>query len=350
MSDRQLNPTENAELLAKIDEAKRRLPLPELMSRLGLRGRAKKNARCPFPDHEDKHPSFAVYEENGRWRWFCHSKCGGGDEIDFLCKVRGISKREATSLYLEMAGFPRGSPESSDCSERSKSSKCSESLVSSVSSVSSNGQGLEAELRTLAARNRCTEPSSAAKQRFEVLRGLKAIEERIGRKVTNAEVTLALDEWYSLSQPVLDPTETRDHHLLSGLAELRKVRVPAGREAITQAIEVVLKLPVSELPIIPGMPNAPESLRRVAALHCELSLRSTNAEKTYFLGCRDAAKAHAGLSKTEAAIINRALVQLGVIEIARDGEQIPDGRASEYRYLLPPNENGAEEDDCGFEY
>jgi len=59
---------------------------------------------------------------------------------------------------------------------------------------------------------------------------------------------------------------------------------------------------------------------------------------------------HASLSKSEAAIINRALVQLGVIEIVRDGEQIPDGRPSEYRYLLPPNENRAEEDDAGLDY
>jgi hypothetical protein len=344
MKRRYVKSSDSAVLRAKIDQAKRCVPLPELMKQLGLGNRAKKIARCPFPGHEDKHPSFSVFEEDGRWRWKCHAGCGSGDEIDFLCKVRGISEQEAVSLYLEMAGFPRESPELSDCSD---SSECS---GMSVSSVSSNGQDLQAELRALAARNRCTEPSSAAKKRFEVLRGLRAIAERIGRKLTNSEVTLALDEWYRLSQPFLDPTETRDHHLLSGLAELRKVRVPAGREAITQAIEVGLNLPVSKLPVISGMPDAPESLRRVAALHRELSRRSTNAEKTYFLGCRDAAKAHAGMSKSEAAIINRALVQLGVIEIVRDGERIPDGRASEYRYLLPPNENGAEEVDIGLDY
>jgi hypothetical protein len=37
-------------------------------------------------------------------------------------------------------------------------------------------------------------------------------------------------------------------------------------------------------------------------------------------------------------------VQLGVIEIVRPGEQIPDGLASEFRYLLDESENNAEED------
>src|SRR5262249_36227471 len=182
----------NNDLEEKIVQARTRLPLPRLMELegLGVQVKKNKNVRCPF--HPDKRPSFSVFEQNGRWRWKCHAGCGGGDEIDFLCKLRGISKREAVSLYFEMAGFPAESPE---CSELS------------VSSVSSNGQGLQAELRALAARNRCTEASTdgfrqvAAEKRFEVARGLKAVEERIGRKLTNAELTLAFDEWYRLSQP-----------------------------------------------------------------------------------------------------------------------------------------------------
>jgi len=45
---RDFDNTKNADLRAKIDEAKRRLPLPDLMSRLGLGGHAKKSAHCPF--------------------------------------------------------------------------------------------------------------------------------------------------------------------------------------------------------------------------------------------------------------------------------------------------------------
>jgi len=79
------------------------------------------------------------------------------------------------------------SPELSECSD------------SSVSSVSSNGQELHTELLALAERNRCIVPRRAEKKRFKLLRGLMAIQEKIGRKLTNGEVTLAIDEWYRLS-------------------------------------------------------------------------------------------------------------------------------------------------------
>src|SRR5262249_33051763 len=101
----------NNDLEDKIVQARTRLPLPRLigLERLGVQVKKNKNARCPF--HPDRHPSFSVFQQNGRWRWKCHAGCGSGDEIDFLCKVRGISHQEAVSRYLEMAGFPRGSPE-----------------------------------------------------------------------------------------------------------------------------------------------------------------------------------------------------------------------------------------------
>jgi hypothetical protein len=77
------------------------------MQRLGLGGHAKKSARCPF--HDDEHNSFSIYKnDSGNWRWKCFSQCGVGDEINFLEKHRGISSREATKLYLEMAGDYRG--------------------------------------------------------------------------------------------------------------------------------------------------------------------------------------------------------------------------------------------------
>jgi hypothetical protein len=62
MSGRHFDSTENAELRAKIDEAKRRLPLPQLLARLGLGECAKKSAHCPFDGHEDKHKSFSVFK------------------------------------------------------------------------------------------------------------------------------------------------------------------------------------------------------------------------------------------------------------------------------------------------
>jgi hypothetical protein len=149
----------------------------------------------------------------------------------------------------------------------------------------SNGQGLdrelEKELRGLAARNACTERNTARTRRFKLLRDLKAVEKRIGQNLSNAELILMFNEWHRLSEPFLDPAKTRDDYLAAFLAELQKVRVPTGEgETLTKALEHVSTLSVSALPLIPGMADAPESFRRVAALHRELSRRSTKRKKT----------------------------------------------------------------------
>jgi len=84
---------------------------------------------------------------------------------------------------------------------------------------------------------------------------------------------------------------------------------------------------------LPGMPDAEESWRRLAALHRDLARQSANG--TYFLSCRDAAKAHPNLSKDSANTIQHALERLKVISIERVGHSRPGGKASEFRYLLP---------------
>src|SRR5204862_7283478 len=91
---------------ADIQQAKQKLPLPAVMHRLGLGEHARKSARCPF--HDDQHNSFSIYKNgSGNWRWKCFSQCGAGDEINFLEKHRGISSRDATKLFIEMAGDHR---------------------------------------------------------------------------------------------------------------------------------------------------------------------------------------------------------------------------------------------------
>jgi hypothetical protein len=200
MSHRHFDSTENVELRAKIDEAKRRLRLPQLLERLGLGAHAKKSARCPFPGHDDKRPSFSVFQgEDGFWHYNCFSSCGSGDEIMFLRKLKGLSLTKAMNLYLEMAGFPAQRPKSREYPELPKppkplgspqSLRLSESPCVSVYPVS-NGQGLDKELETelkgLAARNACTERNTATTRRFKLLRDLKKVEKQIGRELTIAE-------------------------------------------------------------------------------------------------------------------------------------------------------------------
>src|SRR5262249_8821726 len=176
MSARRFDATENADLRAKIDEAKRRLPLPDLLSRLGLGEHAKKSAPCLW--HDDQHPSFSVFKgDDGFWHYKCFvCDSSGGDEIGFLVKHFNISRREAIRRYLDRAGFlARRPPESreypklpdSPVSRESLSLSVSECRVSPVCPESpvSNGQTvakhqlgpeLQTELKALAARNACT--------------------------------------------------------------------------------------------------------------------------------------------------------------------------------------------------
>ena len=86
---------------------------------------------------------------------------------------------------------------------------------------------------------------------------------------------------------------------------------------------------------------AAESWRRLAALHRELASRCGG--KPHFLSCRDAAKVFPGLCHQTAYNINLSLVHLGVIEVIRVGDARPSGKASRFRYLLPPLPNGRDQ-------
>ena len=353
MSGRHFDSTESAELRAKIDEARRRLPMPALMTRLGLGEHTKKEARCPW--HSDEHPSFSVFKKTDDTWWHrCFVGCSQGDEIALPVKHFNISRREAIKRYLELAGFPALRPESREYPELPESHgslSIPESPCVSCVSVSpvSKGQGLdkelEKELKDLSEPNVCTHAGDrAGRKRFKLARDVRAVEKRIGRELTISELMIAFNEWHRLSLPLLNSAKTRDDHLAAFLAELSKVRVPTGEGVLTKALENVSKLSLDQLPLIPGYANAPEKSRRLAALHQELSRLSANG--TYFLSYRDAAKVSEGLSHQEAHTITFALARLGVIEIIRKGRAGLNGaEAAEFRYLLSQVECPSGEDD-----
>jgi CHC2 zinc finger len=339
------------DLRQKIDEAKRRLPLPELMAREGLADRAKKTAHCPF--HDDENKSFSVFQgKDGWWHYKCFAGCGDGDEIMFLRKLRGLPLTEAMSLYLEMAGFPPSRPPKSHEYRKSlgspeclESPKCHESLEYPMSNGQGLDKGMEKDLKDLAVRNACTRADDVPeKKRFKLARDVRAVEKRIGRELTTAELVRTCEEWELASVPFLGWGD--DDHLGMFLAELTKVRVPTGEgDTIRKALEAVSNLSASELPAIPGYADARESWRRLAALHRELFRLSGG--KTYFLGCRDAAKVHPGLSHQTAYNINFALARLGVIKIVRAGDSRPGGKASQFGYLLSQTEDRAPQAEMG---
>ena len=338
---RDFDSTENAELRSKIDQAKQRLPLPNLMSRLDLGEYAKKTGCCLW--HDDQHPSFSVFKGNdGFWHYKCFvCDLSGGDEITFLVKHLNISSREAIKRYLDMAGFPASRPSKSreypDCLISPGFPECPVSPVSEGQVV--DGE-LEKTLRALPAQDACTQFNTARTRRFKLLRDLKAMQKQIGRKLHSAELAIAFDEWHGLSRGLLDPAKTREDYEAKFLSEFQKVRFASGEGTFATALENVARLSFDKLPIIPGKRNAPESWRRLAALHREIA--HLRAKPTYFLAYRDAAKVFDGISAQQASDITGALVTLGVIDFVSKGKAGLNSReATEFRYLLPKELGGS---------
>lgn len=87
----------------ELAEAKRRLPLPQLMVLLGHGDHAKKSARCPF--HKDSSASFSIFAgTDGKARWKCFAGCGHGDAIDYLAQARNLNNADACREFIRLAG------------------------------------------------------------------------------------------------------------------------------------------------------------------------------------------------------------------------------------------------------
>ena len=228
--------------------------------------------------------------------------------------------------------------------------KCPEPHVCHVCHVCpvspvSKGQHLEAELKGLAGRNACTGSMRPEDNSWELARDLKAVPKRIGRKLSIPELMLTFDEWHRLSEPFLDAEKSRDQYWMNFLAQLQKVRVPAGEGTVNEALQYASKLTEADLPAMLGYENAIEP-RKIAALHRELARRSKKKDKRYFLTYRHAAKVCNGLSHQQAHTITFALASVGVIEIVNKGKAgLNSGEAAEFRYLLPETESAEEDDD-----
>lgn len=54
--------------------------------------------RCPF--HDDSRPSLIIYPR----RWECKAGCGSGDVVEWVCRTRGVGRREAISFLRD--GLP----------------------------------------------------------------------------------------------------------------------------------------------------------------------------------------------------------------------------------------------------
>lgn len=57
---------------------------------------------CPLPDHDEKTPSFTVYEEDERG-WYCYGCKRGGDVLDLWMAAHRIPSEQKWTALVEMA-------------------------------------------------------------------------------------------------------------------------------------------------------------------------------------------------------------------------------------------------------
>ena len=74
-----------------------------LLARLGVDWpqQGRRHIRCPFPNHEDRHPSWRWDSE--RAAWFC--TCGGGDVISAVMRIRACEFKDALRWVEQEMGL-----------------------------------------------------------------------------------------------------------------------------------------------------------------------------------------------------------------------------------------------------
>lgn len=94
---------------SKIEKAKARLPLPDLLCVLGFKPPPQGEGNMPSPfamNRRQKSPSLSLFRSRNSWRW-C-DRTGGqeikGDEITLLEKLENLSRSDAIARYLALAG------------------------------------------------------------------------------------------------------------------------------------------------------------------------------------------------------------------------------------------------------
>src|SRR5262245_35480024 len=70
----------------------------EVLDALGINWRARGHSRCPYPDHDDEHPS---------WRWdvkkrlaFCSCRQKAANIFDVVRRMRGLADFETAKLEV----------------------------------------------------------------------------------------------------------------------------------------------------------------------------------------------------------------------------------------------------------
>jgi hypothetical protein len=151
--------------------------------------------------------------------------------------------------------------------------------------------------------------------------------------LNNEQLRAVHQRWFSASTAL--PEETTEAEAFGDFIDrLRKVRVIPGTagDTLQLAKERARTLP---LPEIPGFPDAPEPMRRIAALHRELQRVTDTAP--HFCTAEDAREFAALKHKIEAHRIQQRLAddRLGVLRCLKPGDRHKGGKPTLWLYLVP---------------
>ena len=93
---------------AELDAIRERIDLGAYVERyagVAFHRGAQLHGRCPFPDHEDRDPSFVVNPAKGLW--YCHGCHRGGDAFSFVMHWLELDFPAAVDLLAAEAGIER---------------------------------------------------------------------------------------------------------------------------------------------------------------------------------------------------------------------------------------------------
>jgi hypothetical protein len=179
----------------------------------------------------------------------------------------------------------------------------------------------------------CREKGKGHQAQFQLARYVRRLEMKTDRPLNNDELRAVHRRWFSAST-ALPRGSTEPEAFGDFIERLRKVRIIPGTAGHTLRLakQQAQTLP---LPEIPGFPDAPPAMRKIAALHRELQRATGDAP--HFLTAEDAC-AFAGLKhKIEANRIQWRLAddRLGVLRCVKRGDPHKGGKPTLWLYLLP---------------
>jgi DNA primase len=136
--------------------------------------------RCPFPDHNDKSPSFSVTEDNQLY--FCYGCKKGGNVFTFLETYNGMSFPESVEFLAKRAGLPLPEPEEGQARAPGSSNRDQKELLLKVNKAAGIffHQNLKAQ------------PTESVVKKYLIKRGLT------DETVEKFRLGFAADDWQGL--------------------------------------------------------------------------------------------------------------------------------------------------------